>query len=95
MFLAISPVENTTVFYNGSVVGFTLDMLLEMAKDFIKLLRNFKFWGNVSYFDFFLAISVMSIVIVYLVNIARTPRVETASSSYARRNRRENNRDKK
>lgn len=94
IFLSIMN-ETTTVFNDGSVVGYTLDMLLGMAKDFIQLLRNFKIWGNVSYFDFFIALAVMSIVIVYLVNIARTPRVETTSGSIARRNRKENYRDKK
>lgn len=86
-FLAVTPVEPTTsaaIFNDGSVVGWTFDTILYMVKDFIILLRSFKFYGNVSYFDFFIALTVMSIVIVYLLNIARSPGVETASHKFKR-----------
>ena len=97
--LEVSPVAETTtsgaIFYDGSVVGWTLDQIIFMIRDFVILLRGFKIYKSVSYFDFFIALAVMSIVIVYLVNIARTPRVETSRSSYSRKNRKDNSNAKK
>lgn len=77
-------------------VATVVTYLLGLMGDFVKLLQSiyiFDFGGSVadgvlstvSLFDFLIVLAIMSIVITYLVNVARHPRVEAASDSLKRR----------
>lgn len=71
------------------VLRFCFEMIFTYITEFVKFLRSFKFFGEVSYFDFFIALIVMGIVITYLLNVARNPGVETISTTRARERRNE------
>ena len=70
-----------------SNMSYLFDMIFGMMQDFVELLRSFKFFGDVSYFDFFVALMIMGIVITYLLNVAKNPGVETTSTTRARERR--------
>lgn len=87
-----SPEQSLNQLKNSDITGLMsdiFDMLFEYIEKYVDFLRSFKFFGDVSYFDFFIALIVLGVVITYLINVARNPGVETISTTRARERRRE------
>ena len=61
--------------------------LFDILKDIVDLMKKFEIYDNVSLFSFLIALTVISIVITYLVNVARSPGVRSISSERASRRR--------
>ena len=77
------------------ILSFVFDMIFTYITEFVQFLRSFKFFDDVSYFDFFIALIVLGVVITYLINVARSPGVETISTTRARERRREADAERK
>lgn len=93
-----SPEQSLNQLKNSDITGLMsdiFDMLFEYIEKYVDFLRSFKFFGDVSYFDFFIALIVLGVVITYLINVARSPGVETISTTRARERRREADAERK
>lgn len=55
-----------------------LDLIFNLMRGVVEAMKSIKLFANVSLFDFSIVLAVMSIVIVYLINIAKRPSVETS-----------------
>lgn len=74
---------------NPSYVKSALSLILDVFTGVIKTLQSIKLFANVSLFDFLIALTVMTIVITYLVNVAKRPTVESTTQEQARERRQE------
>lgn len=70
---------------DSSGVEAALKMVFGCMKSFVSFLQNIKIAGDVSLFHFLIGVAILSIVIVYLINIAKRPTVETTSQAQRRR----------
>ncbi len=70
---------------NSSGVEAALKMVFGCMKSFVSILQNVKIAGDVSLFHFLIGVAILSIVIVYLINVAKRPTVETTSHALRRR----------
>lgn len=62
-------------------------MFFDGIKKVINVMQDFDIFTGVSLFSFLIALTVMTIVITYLVNVARSPGVRSVSSERASRQR--------
>lgn len=63
------------------------DLFFDGIKKVINVMQDFDIFTGVSLFSFLIALTVMTIVITYLVNVARSPGVLSISSERASRRR--------
>lgn len=79
--------ETTTLAYDSSVtndpssISQFINLLLSLMRGVVNVMQDIKLFANVSLFDFLIALAVMSIVIVYLLNIAKRPYIERTTDS--------------
>lgn len=66
---------------------FIYNIIFSGIKNVIDTMKDFEISEGVNLFYFLVALTVMSIVITYLVNVARSPGVRSASSDRASRRR--------
>ncbi len=59
---------------------FIYNLIFSGIKNVIDTMKDFEISDGVNLFYFLVALTVMSIVITYLVNVARSPGVRSASS---------------
>lgn len=79
----------TTVINNdASIIVQMFNYILGLMGDVVKLMQSIYIFessvGKVSLFNFLIVIAVMSIVITYLINVARRPNVTSTSAETAR-----------
>lgn len=85
----------TTIDNKTDLITKMFDFIFGLMGDLVKVLKSIYIYeGNplpgtgisskVSLFDFLIVVAVMSIVITYLVNVARRPRVESVSAQRER-----------
>lgn len=58
-----------------NLISSAFDVLFDLLRGVTDTLHSIKIFANVSLFDILIAVSVMSIVITYLINIAKRPNV--------------------
>lgn len=63
------------------------NLFFDGIKKVINVMQDFDIFTGVSLFSFLIALTVMTIVITYLVNVARSPGVRSVSSERASRQR--------
>lgn len=86
--------RNTAINNKTNLIEYIYNLLFGLMGDFVKVLKSIYIYEGeqlpggivptVSLFDFLIVVAVMSIVITYLVNVARRPRVETVSAQRER-----------
>ena len=59
------------------------NLFFDGIKKVINVMQDFEIFSGVSLFSFLIALTVMTIVITYLVNVARSPGVRSVSSERA------------
>lgn len=65
-------------------MNYVLQMLLGLMRDTVNFMKDFEIIEGISLFNFLIALAVMSIVITYLVNVARRPTIETGTAENRR-----------
>lgn len=74
-----------------SVITAMLSFIIELMADVVKVMQSIyifeQAFAKVSLFDFLIAVAVMSIVISYLINVARRPTVESGTAKNKRLSR--------
>lgn len=68
-------------------MSFYYNLFFDGIKKIVDLMQEFEIFERVSLFSFLIVLTVMSIVITYLVNVARSPGVRSVSSERASRRR--------
>lgn len=64
-------------------MSFYYNLFFDGIKKIVDLMKDFEIFEGVSLFSFLIALTVMTIVITYLVNVARSPGVRSVSSDRA------------
>lgn len=64
-------------------MNFYYNLFYQGIKKVIDVMQDFDVFTGVSLFSFLIALTVMTIVITYLVNVARSPGVRSVSSEQA------------
>jgi len=71
-----------------SLITAMFEFIIELMADVVKVMQTIYIFKQgsvkVSLFDFLIALAVMSIVITYLVNVARRPNITSSSAEVAR-----------
>lgn len=68
-------------------MSFYYNLIFDGISKIVTQMKDFEIFENVSLFSFLIALTVMTIVITYLVNVARSPGVRSLSSERASRRR--------
>lgn len=81
--------RSTVINNDASIVVQIFNYILGLMGDVVKVMQSIYIFessvGKVSLFNFFIVIAVMSIVISYLINVARRPTIETTTEKRARK----------
>lgn len=80
--------RSTVINNDASIVVRMFNYILGLMGDVVKVMQSIYIFessvGKVSLFNFLIVIAVMSIVITYLINVARRPYVTSTSTDIAR-----------
>ena len=79
--------DDNTALNDPAELGEIINYIISMISDVVGVFRRIYIFENVSLFDFLICVAVMGIVIVYLLNVARRPGIESISSERARKYR--------
>lgn len=69
---------DTTVNNNPASISEILDFIFDLIGGVVDLMKNINLFSSVSLFDFCIVLFVMTVVITYLVNVAKSPDVMSA-----------------
>lgn len=76
---------DTNIYNDPNDVSNVLELIFNLIGGVVKAMQDINLFAQVSLFDFCVALSVMSIVITYLVNVAKRPQSETGKQAEAKR----------